>query len=83
MRGGLTLKKLTKLQRIYSVLCFNLGRTGASFGGAKPPKALRGNGTATAITMSLLVTLPAKMSAFNSLIQQNACQRNIKWIFAD
>jgi len=26
--------------------------------------------------MSLLAALPAKMSAFNSLMQQNACHRN-------
>ena len=27
--------------------------------------------------------LPAKTSAFNSLMQQSACHRNIKWTFAD
>ena len=37
----------------------------------------------TAITISLLAALPAKMSALNSLMQQNACHRNIKWTFAD
>jgi len=36
--GGLTLKKLTKTQLIYSVSCFNLGGLRDSFGGAKPPK---------------------------------------------
>ena len=30
-----------------------------------------------------LAALPAKMRAFNSLMQQNACYRNIKWTFAD
>jgi len=30
-----------------------------------------------------LAALPAKMSAFNSLMQQNACYRNIQWTFAD
>jgi len=30
-----------------------------------------------------LAALPAKMSAFNSLMQQKACHRNIKWTFAD
>ena len=30
-----------------------------------------------------LAALPAKTSAFNSLMQQNACYRNIKWTFAD
>jgi len=29
-----------------------------------------------------LAALPAKMCAFNSLMQQNACYRNIKWTFA-
>jgi len=39
---------------------------------------------ATAISMSLSgCALPAKMSAFNSLMQQNACHSNIKWTFAD
>jgi len=28
-----------------------------------------------------LAALPAKTCAFNSLMQQNACHRNIKWIF--
>jgi len=37
----------------------------------------------TAISMSLLTALPAKMSAFNSLMQQNACHRKITWTFAD
>jgi len=36
---------LTKIQLIYSVSYFNLGRLGASFGGAKPTKAPRGDGT--------------------------------------
>ena len=30
-----------------------------------------------------LAALLAKMCAFNSLMQQNACHRNIKWTFAD
>jgi len=30
-----------------------------------------------------LAALTAKTSAFNSLMQQNACSRNIKWTFAD
>ena len=30
-----------------------------------------------------LAALPAKMSAFNSLMQQNACHRNIQWTFVD
>jgi len=30
-----------------------------------------------------LAALPAKTSAFNSLMQQNACHSNIKWTFAD
>jgi len=30
-----------------------------------------------------LAALTAKMCAFNSLMQQNACYRNIKWTFAD
>ena len=30
-----------------------------------------------------LAASPAKTSAFNSLRQQNACHRNIKWTFAD
>jgi len=29
-----------------------------------------------------LTALPAKMCSFNSLMQQNACYRNIKWTFA-
>ena len=37
----------------------------------------------TAITMSLLAALPTKMSTLNSLMQQNACHRNIKQTFAD
>ena len=37
----------------------------------------------TAISMSLLAVLPAKMAALNSLMQQNACHRNIRWTFAD
>jgi len=37
----------------------------------------------TAITVPLLAALPAKMSALNSLMQQNACYRNIKWTFAN
>jgi len=28
-----------------------------------------------------LAALPAKMCAFNSLMQENACYRNIKWTF--
>jgi len=30
-----------------------------------------------------LAALTAKMCAFNSLMQQNACYRNTKWTFAD
>jgi len=30
-----------------------------------------------------LAALPVKACAFNSLMQQNACYRNIKWTFAD
>ena len=37
----------------------------------------------TAISMSLLAALPANMSAFSSLVQQNDCHRNIKRTFAD
>jgi len=37
----------------------------------------------TTISMSLLAALPAKMSAFNNLMQQNVCHRNTKWTFAD
>jgi len=37
----------------------------------------------TPIIMSLLAAVPAKMSALNSLMQQNACHRKTKGTFAD
>ena len=38
VRGGLTLKKLTKTILICSVSCFNLGELGASFGELTPKR---------------------------------------------
>ena len=43
--GGLTLKKLTKSQLIYSISCFNLEGLKLRLGGLRPPNAPRGNGT--------------------------------------
>jgi len=42
--------KLTKTPLIYSVSRFHLGGLGALFGGAKPTKAPRGDGTAHCCT---------------------------------
>jgi len=49
--GGLTPKKLTKTQLIYSVSCFNLGGLEASFGGLSPQKTP----VATGLVLGLLV----------------------------
>jgi len=43
--GGLDTIKSTKAALIYSVSRFNLGGLGVLFGGAKPTKAPRGEGT--------------------------------------
>ena len=48
MRGGMTLKKSTKTQLIYSVSCFNLGGLGTSFGGLSPQNPPHGDGTGSA-----------------------------------
>jgi len=43
--GGLDITKLTKIPLTYSVSRFNFGGFGVFLGGAKPTKALRGDGT--------------------------------------
>jgi len=57
---------LTKTQQIYSVSYFNLEGLKALFGGAKPPKARRGDGTVPNAESTALILQPS-----NDLIEHS------------
>ena len=59
--GGLGIIKLTKTPLIYSVSCFNFEGFGALYGGSKPTKSPRSDGTVFNKTSSAMFASSAFM----------------------
>jgi len=53
VRGGLDIENFIKSPLIYSVSYFDLGGLGTLFGGVKPTKAPRGDGTGHMFTQTI------------------------------